>query len=123
MFATPAKCNVDIKLSALMNSYSIRCLFLWAPRHDQVLKHLYEERITLWQADNFGQAIVFAEQEAKYYASEDMEYLGFAQSYELIDPIKANGIEIFSLLRESDLNPQEYIDAFFDTGNDRQASL
>ena len=52
-----------------------------------------------------------------------MEYLGFAQSYELIDPIKANGIEIFSLLRESDLNPQEYIDAFFDTGNQRQASL
>jgi hypothetical protein len=30
--------------------------------------------------------------------------------------IAACGVEVFSLLRESDLGPEEYIDAFFNSG-------
>jgi len=30
------------------------------------------------------------------------------------------GAEVFSLLRESDLEPDAYLDAFFDTGTERQ---
>lgn len=30
-----------------MASFSVRCIFRWDPRRDQVRKHLYEERITL----------------------------------------------------------------------------
>jgi hypothetical protein len=33
------------------------------------------------------------------------------------------GAEIFSLLRDSELEPDEYLDAFFDTGTEREASL
>jgi len=29
---------------------------------------------------------------------------------------------VFSLMRDSSLGPQEYVDAFFDTGNERQSS-
>ena len=34
-----------------------------------------------------------------------------------------HGCEVFCLERESDLEPDEYLDAFFDTGGEREASL
>jgi hypothetical protein len=42
--------------------YSVRCLF-----HDQD-RALYEQRITLWQAESFEHAIEQAEREANEYA-------------------------------------------------------
>lgn len=102
-----------------MDSYSVRCIFRWGPRQDQKAKHLYEERITLWQAKSIDHAIELAEQEAEVYASEDMEFLGYSQAYALFAPVTANGIEVFSLLRESDLDPDNYIDTYFDTGRER----
>ncbi len=103
-----------------MESYSVRCIFRWSPRSDQKLKYIYEERITLWLANSIDAAIEKAEKEAKEYIedSED-EYLGLAQAFVLSDSLVADGIEIFSLLRESNLEPKEYLDAFFDTGNER----
>ena len=103
-----------------MESFSTRCLFLWAPRADQRKKHLYEERITLWRADSVDQAIAAAELEAESYAGEDSEYLGVCQAYELFDQVAASGVEVFSLLRESDLDPDAYVDGFFETGDERQ---
>jgi hypothetical protein len=46
-------------------------------------------------------------------------YLGIAQSYRLADA-PADGAEVFSLMRSSTLEPGEYLDAFFDTGTERQ---
>lgn len=99
-----------------MESFSVRCIFRWEPRPDQKLTHLYEERITLWSAENIDRALELAEEEAESYASEDMEFLGYSQAYALFEPIPVNGVEIFSLLRESDLEPESYIDAFFRAG-------
>ena len=48
-----------------------------------------------------------------------MEFLGYSQAYALFEPVTANGIEVFSLLRESDLDPDNYIDTYFDTGRER----
>ncbi len=103
-----------------MDSYSVRCIFRWAPRPDQKAKHLYEERITLWQASSIDQAIELAEEEAAAYASDGDEFLCYSQAYALDESIPASGVEIFSLLRESDLEPEQYLDAFFDTGAERQ---
>jgi hypothetical protein len=104
-----------------MNSFSVRCLFRWQPRHDQRAKHLYEERITLWRAETIDQAIELAEQNAMAYASDGEEFLGFSQAYALVEPIvAAEGSEVFSLLRESNLEPKEYIDVFFCTGLERE---
>ena len=104
-----------------MKSFSVRSIFRWSPRADQKLKYLYEERITLWQANNIDEAIEKAEKEAKEYIEDsDDEFLGLSQAFSLSEPVKEDGIEIFSLLRESDLEPKEYLDNFFDTGYERQ---
>jgi len=34
-----------------------------------------------------------------------------------------HGSEVFSLLRNSDLQPDEYLNAFFDTGSERQGHI
>lgn len=83
----------------------------------------YEERVTLWRAGSAEKAVERAEAEALDYAGTITEspdtYLGIAQSYQLFgDP--ADGAEIFSLMRDSDLAPKDYLDSFFDTGTERQ---
>ena len=51
------------------------------------------------------------------------EALDLFQGYWLFDEIDLipQGSELFSLLRESNLDPEPYLDAFFDTGHERQA--
>ena len=104
-----------------MAVFSVRCLFHWYSRPDQVRRHLYEERITLWTAKDIDQAIAFAEEEARAYASgSNDEYLGFCQAYALFEEAGPSGIEVFSLLRESDLEPSQYLEAFFASGTERE---
>jgi hypothetical protein len=84
---------------------------------------LYEERITLWVASDFDEAIALAEEEARTYASGGDEYFGYCQAYALFESIEKSGVEVFSLLRESDLDPKEYVDAFFDTGEEHERTV
>jgi len=102
-----------------MPSFSVRCLFLWANRASDRPAKLYEERITLWQAANIDEAIQLAESEAADYASDGDKYLGLAQAYALYDEVQSQGVEVFSLLRESDLGPDAYLRLFFNTGTER----
>jgi hypothetical protein len=83
----------------------------------------YEERITLWRAATFDDAIAHAEREVRDYASQldTTEYTGLAQVYHLCEP-PSEGAEVFSLIRDSQLAPDVYLDAFFDTGSERQQS-
>ena len=104
-----------------MASFSVRCIFRWRPRPDQLRKHLYEERITLWKASDIDEAIALAEGEAQAYASgSGGEYLEFCQAYALVEEPEVNGIEVFSLLRDSDLEPAQHLDAFFATGGEHE---
>jgi hypothetical protein len=108
-----------------MPSYSVRSVIRWAPRQDQSKKFIYEERITAWNAESLHAAIELAESEAKEYAEDiGSEALDLFQGYWLDDEIGLipQGTEIFSLLRESDLDDDAYLDAFFDTGSERQAN-
>ena len=78
----------------------------------------YEERMTLWEAESFAEAITLAEAEAAGYAAEtlhDGQVLDLFQAYHLPDP-PSHGSEAFSLIHESALEPREYIASFFDTG-------
>ena len=96
--------------------FAVRCVF-HAPEIPS-----YEERITLWRADGHDDAIGKAEEEARAYVEGlGMTYVGLAQSYELAD-VPGEGAEVFSLFRDSDLPPKQYLDAFFDTGEERQRS-
>jgi hypothetical protein len=94
--------------------YAVRCVF----RHRTL--GVYEERITLWRAESFAGAAELAEAEAEEYCADldETEYVGFAQSYALYD-VPGHGAEVFSLMRDSALEPEAYVERFFDTGEER----
>src|SRR5712691_516365 len=98
--------------------YGVRCIFKLG---DQPL---YEERITVWRAQSFGEAIDLAEAEAREYgATNGFEYLQLAQIFDQKSEIVGSGSEVFSLIRESRLAPDDYINRFFATGSERQGTL
>ena len=107
-----------------MGWYSVRCVFqLIDVREDE---SPYEERITLWQASDFETAIELAEDEAAEYIEDtSWAYLGLAQCFYLGDDVNRilSGTEVYSLIRNSDLPPEDYLDTFFDTGDEYQRQV
>jgi hypothetical protein len=96
-----------------MNWFGVRCII-------QLADGAYEERVTLWRAPDSDEALARAEAEATDYAADnDGRYLGLAQGFELFDE-PGDGAEVFSLTRVSGLEPDDYLDAFFDTGDEQQ---
>jgi len=88
-----------------------------------VLKHedFYEERLTLWLADDFDGAIALAESDAHAHAEVvGVEYVGLAQAFHLFESDLRPGVEVFSLIRQSELEPADYLSTFFDTGTELQ---
>jgi hypothetical protein len=101
--------------------YGVRCIIRWP----QMTEPSYEESVTVWRAASFGDAIAKAEVAAREYAALcDGEYLELAQAYFIGDaePI-TDGTEVFSLIRNSDLEPDDYLTTFFATGDERQGNL
>lgn len=106
--------------SEQLNWYGVRCVFYHAD-NDAPVSALYEERVTVWKAETFEGAIADAESEAGQYAAQlSIKYLGLAQAYKLPVGVISSGTEVFSLIRESGLDPMSYLDRFFDTGTERQ---
>ncbi len=102
--------------------FSVRCAFAFEV-DDQTT---YEERITIWRAQSFDKAIEMAELEAADYAKVvDARYIGLAQAFHLgvEDRPLCSGDEVFSLMRDSRLGPNDYIERYFDTGEERQGSV
>jgi hypothetical protein len=94
------------------------------------LEGVYEERITLWwRADADAAADAALAASAEYAADQEGSDCGLAQVYEIYGDMvgglraPADGSEIYALVRQSDLPPNEYLDAFFDTGREQQHSI
>lgn len=105
---------------AQLGWYSVRCVI----EHGQPSGaggNGYEERITLWRASSFDEAIERAEAEATRYADglDDSTVTDLVQAYHLFDE-PGDGAEIFSLIRESHMQAESYITALFDTGTEHQ---
>jgi hypothetical protein len=88
---------------------------------------VYEERITLWRRVDADEAAEAALTESAEYAADvGGTDCGLAQVFEPDDDLSgglrspADGCEIFSLTRASDLPPGDYLDTFFDTGREQQ---
>jgi hypothetical protein len=100
--------------------YAVRCVFRTDSDRLAPGEHAYEERITLWRAESFDDAIAQAEAEAHAYVetieSTD-EFTGLAQAFHLFDD-PGHGMEVFSLIRRSRLDTDEYLARFFDTGDE-----
>ena len=114
------------KATASKSWYGVRCIFVdatnkpWARQDLESGEAAYEERITLWRARSFKKAIARAEAEARDYAETlECEYAGFAQAFRF-DGKPEQGAEVFSLIRRSGLDLEDYIDRHFDTGTEYQ---
>jgi hypothetical protein len=95
--------------------FGVRCVFRWSG------PSTYEERVTLWEADSLDDAIAKAESEARAYAERlNSEFLDIAQAYWIGADRPPAGAEVFSLMRDSTLESDDYLDAFYDTGRERQ---
>jgi hypothetical protein len=87
---------------------------------------MFEERITVWRGKDEDDAIRLAEQEAAQYnegitdSPHPTRYVGLAQSFELYDEPGTPGAEVFSLIRGSTLSPDDYLDQFFNTGDEHE---
>lgn len=99
--------------------YGVRCFVQHGPTDPEATS--YEERITIWQAASFDEAIELAETAAAEYAAdlEGVTDLGLFQARALPEP-PGQGAEVFSLIRDSGLTADDHIDQFFDTGGERQ---
>jgi hypothetical protein len=112
--------SFDVRQKQTMPSYSTRTVVRFVGLAAKA-KYVYEERITLWRAKSVDGAIRKSEAEAKRYAKESGgTYLKFIQAYWLYDDVDSDGLEVFSLMRESDLSSNQYIDTHFDTGTEKQ---
>lgn len=105
--------------------YAARCVFRHTAFRGVAEDAVYEERIILLRAECFEGAIRKAEEEAGVYASATAgaEYLGYAEVYHLSEDAIGEGTEVFSLMRTSELRPEEYLSRFFDTGSERSQSV
>lgn len=86
-----------------MKTYGVKSYYRWTVSGRKLSK--LEERIVLFKARSFDQAILKAEKEAKKYSEEGfsnpfglkvkIKVLGFFDAYEIYDDL-TNGCEIFS---------------------------
>ena len=86
--------------------YSARCIFRHTGFQSVGGVACYEERISLFRAESFEEAIRKAGKEAWAYASEScqVEYLGYLDVYHLFEEVINDGTEVFSLMRTSELD-------------------
>ena len=101
--------------------YSAKTVYRHRLVQDGVTKTVFEERVVLFRAANFEEAITKAEAEANDYCStvEIAVYLGFVSVYYLPEETVEEGTEIYSLMRDSDLSDTEYLTRFHDEGHER----
>ena len=98
--------------------YGVRMVFDLGPSCESEPTHRYEARGTMGWARTLADAIVWAEREADDYCRIlEVTSLGLCQAFEASTE---GEIEAFSLVRESSLDPEDYLDTFFDTGAEYQ---
>jgi hypothetical protein len=98
--------------------FGVRTLIRWT------LQACYEERVTIWWAMSADEAAKKALAEASSYAEllgPEYRPMQFAQTYRF-SGAPEDGREVFSLLRNSEAEPDEYIDRSFDTGGEHQTT-
>ena len=108
-----------------MEWYAAKCIFKHHPDSTNALKALYEERVVLFQAQNFDDAVNQAEAEAAEYCADSgrCAYVGYVDIYHLPEDHVGHRVEVYSLMRESSLSADEYLNRFYDTGNERTQSF
>lgn len=109
------------KMSESQPWYAVRCLFSHPTRVNDGDGNLYEERITLWKCGCWDEAFRSARLEAEIYAKEaDAILIDTTNAFHLFDAECGHGSEIWSIMRGSHLDAQNYTNTFCITDRDRQ---
>ena len=103
--------------------FGIRTIYR-SQQSDTEFTYSYEERVVVFSAYSIEAAIELAERESQdYIDGTDEIALDFLDVFEIYDGQISNGTEVFSLIRDSNLESDEYLSTFFDTGNERRGTL
>jgi hypothetical protein len=98
--------------------YGVRLIYKLATGE---LRQAYEERVIIVRAESAEDALGQAERYSKEYEGDTRQYTGYAMLFHIFDedgPCLGPGVEVFSLVRYSDLDVDDYLDRFHDTGNE-----
>ncbi len=100
--------------------FTAKCIFRHQALSKDDLINTYEERIIIIESESFDWAIVKAENEAKKYAAieKKCEYINFIDCYKLGKNDFKDKSEIYSLMRSSSLDPDEYISRYYHDGTE-----
>lgn len=81
---------------------------------------VYEERIIVLRADSYDEALNKAKEEADEYADSlpQVKYVGYSEVFNLFDDEIADGSEVYSVMRKSALNAEQYLHTFINTGDE-----
>ncbi len=101
--------------------YSVKCIFIHDELSEDTGKVMYEERVVVLKSGSLDEAIVLGEAEALEYAKGDgtVHYAGFISAYHLYEREIADGSEVYSLMRLSDLDKDAFLDRYHDDGSER----
>lgn len=103
--------------------FGVRLLY----RHTHATGQSYEERILIVHSKTAEDAIETAEWlSVQEYESETTERLDYAMTFNIFDcdgPCLPHGTEVFSLIRDSELTPDEYLDRFHRSGSERSQQI
>jgi hypothetical protein len=94
--------------------FAVRSVFEWRDTADDG-RHIYEERITLWRADDFDHAFALAEQEAADYVADTtgqgpVAILRGPHGYRLdLGQAPGHGAVVFKGIRFSELQSEEFM--------------
>ncbi|WP_269539483.1 DUF4288 domain-containing protein [Cerasicoccus fimbriatus] len=103
--------------------YAVRCLFSH-PTRARKGETLFEERITLWKCASENEAYLKAETEAAKYATEaNCIFIRATDAFHLFDELVSEGSEVWSTMRGSRFNAEQYEDTFISTSADRQHTI
>lgn len=101
--------------------FAVRSVFEWRDTADDG-RHIYEERITLWRADDFDQAFALAEHEAADYVAATtgqgpVAILRGPLCYRLdLGQEPGHGAVVFKGIRFSEVKSEEFMAQVFNPG-------
>ncbi len=104
--------------------YGVKSVVRWFSRKGK--KTLcFEERVVVFMALSFDDAIAQAERELKTYCKRDrdatfnLEPAGFINAYSIGDPRLVPGIEVFSRLAKTALSSRSFLRLYYPHSHDR----
>jgi hypothetical protein len=96
--------------------YSVRSIFRSDTTEDGKPRRAFEERVVLFRAESFDEALAKGEAEAKQYASDwpHPKILNRIVAFHIHDEDLREGDEVWSCIRDLDISDEEFHRRIFD---------